>query len=155
MLHDFNFFENTEHLDTVCILDLQWIAYLNRIFGIYCIQHKFCTVTLSKYFVQFNIWADKFVFEEMLSLNFKFTTDNEGLWEEILLLHTSLNNLHNMAAMDRTNIFRRVSCLSGDILRSHCGPHPAEEDFISMLYYWLAKHLKGIKGKLVQQWISD
>lgn len=50
--------------------------------------------------------------------------------------------------MDRTNIFRRVSCLSGDILRSHCGPHPAEEDFISMLYYWLAKHLKGIKGKL-------
>lgn len=35
--------------------------------------------------------------------------------------------------MERTNILRSVSCLSWDILRSHWGPHPDEEDFISIL----------------------
>lgn len=54
-----------------------------------------------------------------------------------------------MVVMDRINIFRRVFCLLGDILRSYCGFYFVEEDFILMLYYWLVKYLKGIKGKLV------
>lgn len=85
----------------------------------------------------------------MFSLNFKFIIDNEGLREEIFLLYISLNNLYNMVVMDRINIFRRVFCLLGDILRSYCGFYFVEEDFILMLYYWLVKYLKGIKGKLV------
>lgn len=40
------------------------------------------------------------------------------------------NNLHKMAAMANTIIFNKVSCLSGDIRSSHCGPQDPVADFI-------------------------
>ena len=49
--------------------------------------------------------------------------------------------------MERTIILRSVSCLSGDIFRSHWGPHPAEVAFIAMSCNLLSKNLQEEKNR--------
>ena len=51
--------------------------------------------------------------------------------------------------MERTIILRSVSCLSGDIFRSHWGPHPADVAFIAMSCNLLSKNLQEKKEQLI------